>query len=37
VQALAKALVSGKCRLDQIPSGHPLLAQIARDFDQRAG
>ena len=37
VQALAKALVSGNCRLDQLPSGHPLLTQIARDLDQRTG
>jgi hypothetical protein len=32
VQALAKALVSGNCRLDQLPSGHPLLTQIACDL-----
>jgi hypothetical protein len=37
VQALAKALVRGNCRLDQFPCGHPLLAQIARDLDQRTG
>jgi hypothetical protein len=37
VQPLAKALVSGNCRLDQLPSGHPLLAQIACDLCQRTG
>jgi hypothetical protein len=37
VQALAKALVSGDCRPNQFLSGHPLLAQIARDLDQRTG
>jgi hypothetical protein len=37
VQPLAKALVTGNCRLDQLPSGHPLLTQIACDLDQCTG
>jgi hypothetical protein len=37
VQPLAKALMSGNCCLDQFPSGHPLLTQIARDLGQCTG
>jgi len=37
MQPLAKALVSGNYRLDQLPSGYPLLTQIPRDLDQRTG
>jgi hypothetical protein len=37
MEALAKALVASDGCLDQFPSRRPLLAQIARDFDQRTG
>jgi len=36
VQPLAKAFVSGDCRLDQFPGGHALFTQIARDLNQRS-
>ena len=37
MEALAKALVAGNRRLDQLPSCGPLLAQIVPDLDKRTG